>query len=94
MPKAKDPENLSQIIEELENALIGGDPDSELYARQAKILETFYGIRNGDKPKRTDLKDWIPVIGTLSSVVVIAVFEAFGHTIVSKGLAFVAKPKS
>lgn len=84
---------LNKAIEELENAIIAGDPETEKYTKMVDSLEQLYKLRAGDKPSKTELKDWIPVIGSIGSVLVIAVFEAHGHTIVSKALGFVAKPK-
>lgn len=94
LKKAQDPTRLDKAIEELENHIIGGDPDTERYAKQVVSLETLYKLRNGHKPSKTELKDWIPVIGSLGGILVIVTFEAFGHTLTSKSLAFTSKLKS
>jgi len=85
---------LDSAIEDLENSIVGGDPESDKYQKQVSTLETLYKLRNGHKPSKTELKDWIPVIGSLSAVLVIVVFEAFGHSVTSKAVGFVGKLKS
>jgi hypothetical protein len=85
---------LDRAIEELENHIIGGDPDTERYMKQVSALETLYKLRDGEKPSKPELKDWIPVIGSVSSVALIVIFEAFGHSVASKSLGFVSKLKS
>jgi len=94
LKKAQDPTRLDKAIEELENHIIGGDPDTERYLKQVSTLETLYKLREGEKPSKTELKDWIPVIGSVSSIALIVIFEAFGYTVVSKSLGFVSKLKS
>lgn len=84
---------LPQAIEELENAIIGADPETEKYSKMVSSLEILYKLQNGHKPSRLEIKDWMPIIGSLSGILIICVFEAYGHTIVSKGLSFVGKPK-
>lgn len=94
LKKAQDPTRLDKAIEELENSIISGDPETDMYTKMVSNLETLYNLRSGEKPSKTELKDWIPVIGSTLGIVVIAVFEASGHTIVSKGLGLVPKLKS
>lgn len=94
LKKAQDNTRLDQAIEELENAIIGGDPETEKYTKMVTSLETLYKLRSGNKPRSTELKDWIPVIGSLTGIVVIVTFEAFGHTLTSKSLGFTSKLKS
>ena len=94
LKKAKDTTRLDKAIEELENAIISGDPETEKYTKMVSSLESLYKLRSGEKPSKTELKDWIPLIGSTVGILVIAVFEAHGHTIVSKGLGFIPKPKS
>lgn len=84
---------IETAIEELENSIVGGDPESDRYMKQVSTLETLYKLRNGHKPTKTELKDWIPVIGSLSGILVIVLFEAYGHTLTSKSLGFVGKLK-
>ena len=92
--KAQDQTRLDKAIEELENSIIGGDPETEKYTKMVSNLETLYNLRSGEKPSKMELKDWIPVIGSTAGIVIIAVFEAHGHTIVSKGLSLLPKLKS
>lgn len=42
---------------------------------------------------RVRFKDLLPVIGSVGGILVIVVFEAFGHTLTSKATAFVQKSK-
>ncbi|AWN03277.1 hypothetical protein PBI_CAMILLE_30 [Microbacterium phage Camille] len=94
MPKQQDPSRLDKAIEELENAIIGGDPETEKYTKMVSSLEILYKLKNGHKPSKLEIKDWMPIIGSLSGILVICLFEAYGHTIVSKGLGFVQKAKA
>ena len=93
LKKPLEPTRLDKAIEELENHIIGGDPDTERYAKQVSSLETLYKLRSGYKPSKTELKDWIPVIGSLGGIFVIVMFEAFGYSVVSKSIGFVSKLK-
>lgn len=96
LKKAKDnTARLDEAIEELENAIIGDDIDTEKYHQKVSTLETLYKLRNGKSLRgSTELKDWIPVIGSLGGIMLIVTFEAFGHTLTSKSLAFTSKLKS
>lgn len=94
LKKAQDQTRLAKAIEELENAIIGGDPETEKYTNMVSNLVTLYELRDGKKPTQTEFRDWIPVIGSTVGIVVIAVFEAHGHSIVSKGLSLLPKLKS
>jgi hypothetical protein len=94
LKKAMDTTRLDKAIEELENVIIGGDPDTERYIKQVSSLEILYKLRAGHKPSQLELKDWIPVIGSISGILVIVIFEAFGHTLTSKSIGFVSKLKS
>ena len=95
MPKkAQETTRLDKAIEELENVIIGGDPDTERYAKQVSSLEILYKLRDGHKPTKLEIKDWMPIIGSIGGILVIVIFEAFGHTLTSKSLGFVTKLKS
>lgn len=94
LKKAQDTTRLDQAIEELENAIIAGDPETERYTKMVSSLEILYKLRVGHKPSKTELKDWIPLIGSVGGILVIVIFEAFGHTVTSKSLGFVSKLKS
>lgn len=85
---------LNQAIEELENSIIGGDPETKQYTKMVSNLEKLYELRSGEQPAKTEFKEWIPVIGSTVGIVIFAVFEASGHTIVSKGLSLLPKLKS
>lgn len=86
--------NLDEIIENLEDALKSADEESDTYTKMVSNLESLYKLRNHPKRNQTDLKDWIPVIGSVSGIAVIVLFEAFGHTLTSKSMNFVSKLKS
>lgn len=92
--KHQDNARLDEIIEKLELDILENDPESETYTTSVNHLETLYQLRNGQKPPKTELKDWIPVIGSVGGIVTIVMFEAFGHTVISKGLSFVSKLKN
>lgn len=95
LKKAKEETQLDKIIENLENVIIAADEDdTETYGKLVNNLELLYKLRSGDKPSKTELRDWLPVIGSVGSVLLIVTFEAFGHSLTSKSLGFVAKLKS
>lgn len=95
LKKAKETNpRLEKAIEELENAIIAGDPETERYTKMVSSLDLLYKLRTGHKPSQTELKDWIPVIGSIGGIIVIVVFEAFGHALTSKSVGFVTKLKS
>ena len=95
LKKSAEETNLDKIIEELENHILTEDLDSKNYKKMLTNLETLYKMREGHKPKtQLELKDWIPVIGSIGGILVIVTFEAFGHTVATKGLGFVTKLKS
>lgn len=93
LKKAMDTTRLDKAIEELENAIIGADPEAEKYQKMVASLETLHKLRAGKHVSSVELKDLLPIIGTLTGIIIICIFEAYGHTIVSKGLGFVSKPK-
>lgn len=95
LKKPAEETKLDQIIEELEDHILTEDLDSKDYKKMVTNLETLYKLREGNKPKhQLELKDWIPVIGSIGGILVIVTFEAFGHTVATKGLGFVSKLKS
>jgi len=94
LKKAKDTTRLDQAIEDLENVIIGADPETEKYQKMVVTLETLYKLRAGKHVTRVELKDVLPILGSLVGIVIICIFEAKGHTIVSKGLGFIPKLKS
>lgn len=94
LKKAQDNTNLNKIIEDLEEHIMTGDPETERYTKMVSSLEQLYKLRSGHKPSQTELKDWIPVIGSITGIAVIVVFEAFGHALTSKSVGFVTKLKS
>lgn len=96
LKKAPDPTRLDQAIEELETTIITLDPenDTEKIDKMVSMLEKLHKLRNGEQPSKTELKDWIPLIGSIGGILVIVIFEAFGHTLTSKSVGFVSKLKS
>lgn len=92
--KAKTQTNLEQIIANLEEALKSIDEyETEKYDEMVANLEKLYKLKNGENRFSTELSEWIPVIGSLSGITVIVLFEAFGHTLTTKALSFVSKVK-
>lgn len=73
------------------NGLTTGDPD---YKPTLKKLTKLLALKEEYFQKnKTELRDWIPAIGTASAVLLIVAFEAFGHSVTSKALTFI-KPKA
>ena len=50
-----DTTRLDKAIEELENAIISGDPETEKYTKMVSSLESLYKLRSGEKPSKTEL---------------------------------------
>ncbi|WMI34468.1 membrane protein [Microbacterium phage Damascus] len=94
LKKAMDTSRLDKAIEELENAIIGADPEAEKYQKMVTSLETLHKLRAGKHVSTWEFKDMMAFLGPLLGIIIICVFEAYGHTIVSKGLGFVSKQKS
>lgn len=69
-------------------------PDDPAYAAHVDQLQKLYEIKDPKAKTRTHLKDWIPVIGSVGTALVIVVFEARGHAVTSKALSFVPKLKA
>ncbi len=95
MPKhATAKSTLDQIIEETEDHLkteTVGTPD---YYKLVDSLAILYKLKDGHKPSKLELRDWMPIIGSLGSILIIVIFESFGHTVTSKAVGFVQKLKS
>jgi hypothetical protein len=88
------PTNLEEIIENLESAVLAADEETETYTKMVGNLETLYKLRDGHKPSKIELKDLLPVLGSVGGILIIVLFEAFGHTLTSKSVGFVTKLKS
>lgn len=65
--------------------------DSPEYAKMVDQLDKLYKIKDHMVKDRVGLKTWIPVIGSVGGILVIVVFEAFGHSVTSKALSFARK---
>ena len=48
LKKAVDTTRLDKAIEELENAIISGDPETEKYTKMVSSLESLYKLRSGE----------------------------------------------
>lgn len=93
-----DPTNVDDLITKAEEVLVGLDAGSEDYAKALAALERLYKIRLSLIPDptpvvveevvpdkdRVRLKDWLPLIATISGTLIIVTAEAFGHTLTSK----------
>ena len=90
---AKEPTRLDKAIEEVENLILGEDPETKKYKKLVATLDSLYKLRQGEKPSRVDAKDLLTFFGPLLGILIICVFEAYGHTIVSKSLGFIPKLK-
>lgn len=91
---SKEDTRLEKMIEELENYILSEDVESDNYTKMVDQLGTLYKYRQDNAEKKTELKDWIPVIGTVGGILLIVTFEAFGHTITSKSLSIATKIKN
>lgn len=94
---------LDQAISDgLDFLITEDDPSSDSYGTILERTSKLSKIRKEMLPESTPetpdkdklrIKDFIPVIGSLGGILVIVVFEAFGHTLTSKATAFVSKSK-
>ena len=66
--------------------------DSPEYAAMVKQLLELYKIKDPGLRDSTTLKDWIPVIASLSGIALIIVYESLGHSFTSKAASFIRKP--
>ncbi len=66
--------------------------DSPEYAAMVKQLLELYKIKDPGLKDSTTIKDWIPVIASLSGITLIIVYESFGHSFTSKAASFIRKP--
>ena len=93
--KAAEKSTLDEIIDNLENAMKSADEESKTYSEMVSNLESLHKLRSGRKSaSATELKDWIPVIGSVGGILLIVTFESFGHALTSKGVSFITKLRS
>ena len=87
-----EPTPLDDAIARLFNSLQGMDPESEEYSNTADQLVKLYKLNDESKSKKRVSPDTLAsLIGSLSGIVTILVFEKSGHIIVTKALGFVTK---
>lgn len=93
--KATQDNKLDQIISDLEDLLVVTDFSDDDYQTIVANLDTLYKLRSGNAKKNsTELRDWLPIVGSVATILIITTFESFGNTLTSKALSFVAKPKA
>lgn len=92
--KKKAPTPLDRMIKDVEDLIATSDETSDEYATLVDRYEELLTLREHTSRNRTDLRDWIPVIGSIGGVLIIVAFEAFGHTLTSKSVGFVSKLRS
>lgn len=103
-----DIENLAKldaVISDAAEALKVEDERTDIYETVLGRVERLYKLRKAITPEppqvpevavdkdRVRFKDFIPVIGSIGGILIIVVFEAYGHTLTSKANAFVQKSK-
>ena len=83
------------LIESTTKRLADFDEETKEYGDALDRLERLHKIRKSLLPQeetpevvvekdRARLKDWLPLIATLGSTLIIVTAEAFGHTLTSK----------
>ena len=93
--KATQDNKLDQIISDLEDLLVVTDFSDDDYQTIVANLDTLYKLRSGNAKKNsTELRDWLPIVGSVATILIITTFESFGNTLTSKALSFVPKPKA
>ena len=83
---------IDDLIEDLKRQMDVTLADSPEYAAMVKQLAELYKIKDSNARDRTTLKDWIPVIASLSGIMLIILSESFGHSFTSKAASFIRKP--
>lgn len=87
-----EPTPLDDAIARLFDSLQGMEPDSEEYSKTADQLVKLYKLNDESKSKKRVSPDTLAnLIGSLSGIVTILVFEKSGHVIATKALGFVTK---
>lgn len=87
-----EPTPLDDAIARLFDSLQGMEPDSDEYAKTADQLVKLYKLNDESKSKKRVSPDTLAqLIGSLSGIVTILVFEKSGHIIATKALGFVTK---
>lgn len=87
-----EPTPLDDAITRLFSSLEGMEPDSDEYAKTADQLVKLYKLNDESKSKKRVSPDTLAnLIGSLSGIVTILVFEKSGHIIATKALGFVTK---
>ncbi|AWN05982.1 hypothetical protein SEA_PHERRYCRUZ_25 [Streptomyces phage PherryCruz] len=87
-----EPTPLDDAITRLFDSLQGMEPDSDEYAKTADQLVKLYKLNDESKSKKRVSPDTLAnLIGSLSGIVTILVFEKSGHIIATKALGFVTK---
>lgn len=87
-----EPTPLDDAITRLFDSLQGMEPESEEYSKTADQLVKLYKLNDESKSKKRVSPDTLAnLIGSLSGIVTILVFEKSGHIIVTKALGFVTK---
>ena len=81
-------EEIARVREEMQTVTA----DSPEYAAMVKQLIELYKIKDPNLRESTSLKDWIPVIASLGGIVLILVYESFGHSFTTKAATFLLKP--
>lgn len=96
---------LEELIYRAAEHLEGQEEETEDYSKTLEKYERLNKIKKMMTPEptpvpevvvdkdRVRLKDFLPVIGSVGGIIIIVVFEAFGHTLTSKATAFVTKTK-
>lgn len=83
---------LDDAIEEVYRQMESLTADSAEYAKMVIQLDALYKIKSQNKDKNSvELKDWIPVIGSVGGILVIIIYESMGHSMTSKAMSFVKK---
>lgn len=87
-----EPTPLDDAIARLFSSLEGMEPDSDEYAKTADQLVKLYKLNDESKSKKRVSPDKLAeLIGSLTGIVTILVFEKSGHIIATKAMGFVAK---
>lgn len=83
---------LDEAITDAHQQLADLTADSPEYAKIVDQLDKLYKIKDPKSKDRTSLKDWIPVIASISGILVIIAYEQAGHSFTSKAVSFIRKP--
>ena len=87
-----EPTPLDEAIDRLFISMQGMEPETDEYSNTADQLLKLYKLRDESNAKKRVSPDaLVQLVGSLSGIMAILVFEKSGHIITTKAMSFVMK---